>query len=452
MAFDDRWNAPYVESRPRRSVRRRRWLETLLLLGFTLCLLIGLGALVAFWRLSAALTPTVRLDDPLASLQLDQIAPALVLSELAGDPAEALAYQALQAGQLESARALITYHSPLGAAPPLGLLLRLAHYYMEVGEEAIAALLFHQARAVALLTESLSSLEQGQALTQIAQGQLEIGAPDAARDSMEQAFYVARWAPDLLPVQRSQLFTGLRPLADRLGDTTLRQQIVEFNRNPFLGVQPVSPPLAQWRDLVIAPLYDDNLTTMIATRQQRARELVNRFAFTGGSDIDPERVALAQALLAEDQARSQFIAQQQQNALTPEQEVGLLLDQRAWLLLKIRIASQSFGLSLVPEWEAARGALLRELSAVTGALDASLNTLAAIQADPIDQASLRHAARQWLALQHELGRYPDSSPEQLGARLVEAQTELAGLGRAEPLRLIYAPSATPPGFRIQPAP
>lgn len=452
MAFDDRWNAPYVESHPRRPARRRRWLETLLLLGFTLCLFIGLGALVAFWRLSAALTPDVRLDDPLASLQVDQIAPALALSELAGDPAEALAYQALQAGQWESARALITYHSTVGAAHPLGLLLRLARHSVEAGEETIAALLLHQARAVTLLTRSLSSLEQGQALTQIAQDQLEIGAPDAARDSMEQAFYVARWAPDLLPVQRSQLFTGLRPLADRLGDTTLRQQIVEFSRNPFLGVRPVSPPPVHFWELAVAPVYDDPLATMVATRHQRARELVNRIAFTGGADIDPERVALAQALLAEDQAHSQFIAQQQQNALTLEQELGLLLDQRAWLLLKIRIASQSFGLSLVPEWEAARAAFLRELSSVTGALDATLNTLAASQADPIDQASLRQEARQWLALQHELGRYPDSSPEHLGARLAEVQAELAGLGRAEPLSLVYAPSATPPGFRIQPAP
>jgi hypothetical protein len=385
-------------------------------------------------------------------LRLEQIAPALTLSELAGDPAEALAYQALQAGQLESARALLTYQTPGGAAPPLGLLLRMASLYAETGEETIAALLFHQARAVALLTSGLNSLEQGQALAQIAQGQLEVGAPDAARDSMEQAFIVARWAPDLLPVQRSQLFTSLRPLADQLGDTTLRQQIVEFSRNPFLAVAPLPPvPLHIW-DLAVAPVYDDNLTTRVATRRQRARELVNRIAFTGGADIDPERAALAEALLAEDQAHGAFVAQQQQNALPPDQALGLLFDQRAWLLLKIRIASQSFGLSLVPEWEAARPALVRELAVVTTALDAALTTVATNQPEPLDQALLRQEAHQWLALQHELGRYPESSPQQVGERLAQIQAELAQLGRAEPLRLVYAPSAVPPGFRLQPGP
>lgn len=452
MAFDDRWNATYAEPYPRRPVRRRRWLETILLLGFIVCLFIGLGALIAFWRLNSMQTPAVRLDDPLASLQVGQIAPALAVAELAGDPAEALAYQALQAGQLENARAIITFQHPANQTHSLGLLLRMARQYAEAGEEAIAALLYRQARASALLDGAPNSLERGQALAQIAQGQLAIGAPDAARDSLEQAFRVARQSPDLLPVQRSQLFSSLRPLADRLGDEPLRQQIIEFSRNPFLTVAPSAPATVRFEQMVVTPSYDTHLATMLATRHQRARELANRIAFTGGADIDPERVALAQALLAEEEARGEFVAQQQGNGLTPQQELGLLFDQREWLLLKIRIASLGFGLSLVPEWEAARPALLRELNVVTTALDATLHTLAAAQPEPLDQARLRQEARRWLALQQELGLYPESSPQQLGQRLAETQAELAQLGHPEPLPLAYAPTAVPPGFRIQPAP
>lgn len=452
MAFDDRWNAPFAESYSRQTVQRRRWLETVLLLGFIVCLLIGLGALIAFWRLNSQRTPPVRLDDPLASLQVGQIVPALALAELAGDPAEALAYQALQAGQLETARAILTFQHRANDAHPLGLLLRMARQYSEAGEETIAALLYHQARAVVLLDDTHSSLERGQALEQIAQGQLAIGAPDAARDSLEQAFQVARRAPDLLPVQRSQLFSGLRPLADRLGDEPLRQQIIEFSRNPFLTVAPLVLSTTRFEEIAVAPAYDSNLSTRVATRHQRARELVNRIAFTGGADIDPERVALAQALLAEDQARGEFVAQQQRDDLAPQQELGLLFDQRVWLLLKIRIASLGFGLSLVPEWEAARPALLRELNVVTGALDSNLHEWAVAQPELLDQALLRRQARQWLALQHELGLYPESSPQQLGQRLAEVQAEVAQLGYPEPLPLAYAPSAVPPGFRFQPAP
>src|SRR5262245_10490323 len=110
MAFDNRLNAPYAQpfaTRPAR--RRRRWLERLLVFGFLLCLLVGLGALAMLWRLTAGDTTAVRFDAPLASLRTEHIVPALTLAELAGDPVDALAYQALAAGQLETARALLTY-------------------------------------------------------------------------------------------------------------------------------------------------------------------------------------------------------------------------------------------------------------------------------------------------------------------------------------------------------
>lgn len=434
-------------TRPR--PRRRRWLESLLLMGFFLCLLVGLAALVAFWRLYSAGDAGARMDDPLASLRPAHIEPPLAMAELAGDPAEALAYQALQAGHLETARAIVTFRRPGNGAARLSLLLKMAHDFAAAGEHAAAVSLFHQARAIAVLDASLSPSEQSHALVQVSQGLLEAGEKTAALDSAIQAYRVARLAPTLLPAQRSQLFANLQPLVEQLDDPQLRQQLNEFARNPFLSVSTSEPVHGLLWQMVEPMEPDGSLATAIATRHQRARELVNRMDFTGGADIEPEQVALAQALLAEDRARGAYVGVMQQAGLTPGQQAWLLLEQRDWLLLKVRISSLGFGLSLVPEWEANRAALLRETTAVTNALDNALQAVAGADPDPAHQALMTLEARRWLALQHELGHYPDNGPGSLSQRIRAAEETLAQLGNPVPFPIAYDPAATPPGFRIQ---
>jgi hypothetical protein len=449
MAYDEQLNSPYPPpylTRPAR--RRRRWLEGLLLVGFTLCLLVGLAALAVLWRLSTNPAPILAPNDPLTTLRTERILPTLALAELAGDPPDALANQALSAGQLETARALLIYRRQQQNERQLGLLLYLARDYVAAEEPAIATLLLHQARAYALLDGTLGSLERSQALLQIAQELHAAGADSAARDAAIQSFRVARGAPELLPAQRSQLFSSLRPLVEQLADDTVSQQIAEFARNPFVTASGEIPALTRLWSLPEAVPADAGVVTALATRQQRARELVNRLAFTGGADIDPERAALAQALLAEDAARSALVGTMQGAGFTSGQQLTLLLEQRDWLLLKLRIASLGFGLSLVPEWETGRALLQRDLSAVTSALDTTFQALAAAQPDPLDQALLRLEARRWLALQSDLGQYPGVGPETLGQRISASQAELAQLGHPVALPFGYDPSAVPPGFRI----
>jgi hypothetical protein len=454
MAFDNRWDSALDSSYTIEPVgrRRNRWLEITLLLGFLACLLIGLGALAIFWRLYTDQTPAVQLNDPLASVQPTLITPGLALAELAGDPTEALAYQAFHAGHLETARVILTFTPAANSDSRLGLLLPLARQYLQVNDAAFATLLFYQAQALATLDDTLGSLERSQTLVQIADGLLAAGEREAALDVTIAALRVARQAPDLLPAQRSQLFTSIRPLADQLGDVTLRQQIAELVRNPFLSPTGVSLTSGQlWSQLEPIELTPEVMTA-IATRQQRARELVNRIAFTGGADIGPEQAALAQALLAEDGARAQFVSSAQGAGLSPGQQLWLLLDQRAWLLLKIRIASLGFGLSLLPEWEASRASLVRELNAATGAIDNGLQTLINRESDPLTQATLHLEALHWLALQHELGYTLAGSPEQLNQRLAATQAQLTELGSPPPFPVAYEATANRPGFRLQATP
>jgi hypothetical protein len=449
MAFGNRINQPFPSEVAVSPRRRLRWLEVLLVIAFIFCLLVGLGALSIFWRLYFVAEPVMQTDNPVLSLQPESILPQLALRQLAGDPAEALAAQAFYAGELETSRAILTFRAELPDAARLGLLLQLARHYAEAEQPQIAALLYRQARTVAMLAPTLSSFERSQALIQCSEGFLALNENAAALDSAEQAKRIGQQAPDLLPAQRSQLFNSLRPLADRFADTAFYQQIVELARNPFLA-PPGKLILLQLAQRVEPVTFDAALSTAIATRQQRARELADRIAFTNGIDFDPERETLAQALLAEDQARSAFSGQMQAAGLSSSQQLWLALDYREWLLLKLRIAAGGFGLSLVPAWEANRAALTRELTARTNNLDTLFEALAGAESEAIDQAGLRFAARSWLAYQLELGLSPGASAVDLDRRLREAAAALAQADSPLALPIAYEPDASPPGFRIQP--
>ena len=83
-------------SRPARR-RSQVWLQLTLIIGFTFCLILGVGALAALFLVQAE--PTVTVDPAgIPGYVVGEIAPSHALSQLAGDPPGALATQALQAG------------------------------------------------------------------------------------------------------------------------------------------------------------------------------------------------------------------------------------------------------------------------------------------------------------------------------------------------------------------
>lgn len=429
--------------------RRRLWLELLLAAGFLFCLLLGIGALIAFWSLYHTPTTTTLATDPLETLQPDHIVPQLALMHLGGDPVEALAYQAMHANQLATSQALLLFTIPVDGGARMGLLLQLAQRFAQAEQPLAAAQVFRLARAIMILDANMPSLARSQALVQCAAGLLAVGERAAALDTAIQAKRVAEQAPDLLPIQRSQIFDNLQPLARQLNDPKLIQQVLEFTRNPYLT--PSGIVITQtFAILGEAPTQDPNLTTALATRQQRARELATRISFTNGADIDPEREALAQALRTEDQIRSEFIKQKLLPDLPIMQKLWLRQDQRAWLLLKASVAQGGFGLSLVPEWEAERTAILSELNLTTADLSRLLDEIVKTEAAPSAQDMLTVHLLQWLALQTELGLYPNSAPTELDLRLREAEARLEQSGKALAMRIAFSADGSPPGFRIQP--
>ena len=179
-----------------------------------------------------------------------------------------------------------------------------------------------------------------------------------------------------------------------------------------------------------------------------AQALIDRILLTGGQDIEPERGALAEALLAEDRLRGEIYAGWNNPALQLAERHGLLLDYRDWLLVKVRAAEGGFGLRLVDGWEADKQALRGALGRVMGELNALITAQIEEDPDPLSRAVLRLESLRWLALQAELGFYPNAPLGDLGSRMETTQAELERLSVPPDLPIFYDTGAQPPGFRI----
>ena len=427
--------------------KRRPWMEVTLVAGFLFSLVLGLAALGALFVLrDDGQTPLTA--PPLQTIQPDQIVPQLALAELAGDPAEALAYQSAAAGELDTARAIMLFAAGLPGSQRLALLLRLGRRFLEEQRAADAATFFNLARAVSALDPAIDTSERSLGLVQAANGLLEAEENEAALDAAVQAMRVAEQMPGLLPAQRSQILESLRPLARQLDDPAFSQQIAELARNPYIEATGVAL-VSRWAGLAASPLFDADVQAAIEQRQLAARLLADRLILTNGIDIDPETQALASALLAEDQIRSEFYRRSLTSGLSLEQQFALLQDRRAWAALKLRVALRGFGSSLVPEWEQIAAQLEQELAAATANLISVVEAQISAFPDPTDQAMLRTEALLWQAQQMELGLYPGASPTDLDGQLNNAQMELSRLGSPPALPAAYEAGAIPPGFRIQ---
>ncbi len=431
---------------PRRPHRRPQvWLQLTLLIGFLFCLVLGVGALAALVILQTD-TPAQETGSPLAAAPYTGIVPQHALMQLAGDPADALAHQALSAGELDLAYAVALFTPELSDSRRMTLLIQTATRYLQSDrpDQAIQALSL--ARSTALLGRSLTTLERSQALLQITNGLLDAGAQAAALDTAVQAKRLGAQTPELLPAQRSQIFENLRAPAQRLQDTAFEQEIHDLARNPYLAPQ-AHLLSSRWLTLTEAVATDPAVDAAVQTRHHAARVLADRIILTGGIDIDPERQTLASALLAEDQARAAAYQRALSAGLSLPQQVYILQDRRSWLALKTRIALGGFGLSVVPEWEERASAIQQELGGVTQNVFSVVEAFIGTLPDPVEQAMLRAETLTWLAQQSELGMLPNVTPTQLSDQLRVAQNELTRLGASLALPVAYDRSATPPGFR-----
>lgn len=426
--------------------RRRRRLETVLIAGFLICLVVGIAAFTSLWVLSQ--TPQTSLEgSPFQLFQPDQVSVGLAVRQLAGDPVSALAGQAIQAGELPTAAALLLYNTESTGSGRVGPWRQLAQRLGEQ-EGGASALAFKQVLSLAVLDLALRSLERSQLLTQATEGFLAAGDVAAAQSAATQALRVIVQSPDLLPAQRNQLLAQLKPSVAQLDDSQLLAQVDDFLRNPF--VKPTGVLLANSTPIFVAsPPIDPAVQAAQAPRILAARNLADRYVLTNGIDVEPERQALSAALLAEDQARSVAYRAQLAEPISLQQQLGLLQQQRNWLIQKLQVAQKAFGTSIVAEWETSQPALLAELDGLNNNIATVTNALADAQPSELEQNMLRAEAAHALALQSAIGLYPGANNADIGERLRLTQSEMARLGSPPALPVAYEADAYPSGFRIQ---
>lgn len=441
-----------------RSVRRR-WLELTLLIGFLLSLVLGVGALAVIFVLGDA-SPPVAAPDALTGLQADRIPPQYALLELAGDPTAALARQAMDAGQVETAYAQIVFATDLADSQRMGLLLILGRRMRENNLPDRAAQVYGLARTTAVLSPVLTPLERSQALIESADGLLAVGKAAAALDAADQARLVAAQAADLLPVQRNQIFTSLTPIYKSAGADDRVREMGELQRS----AGPIDPGVVLpglWLSLsqpyvptsATAEIEQQNqllLAQVEADRRNAAQILVERIRLTDGLDIEPERESLNNALLNENRVRAEIFRLGRAAGPSLAEQNWLIQEHRRWQAEKVRIALGGYGLRLVPEWSDNPTLLLQDLGNSTADLQAILAAQVNAQTDAVGARVLRHQTLAWLAMQVESGLYPGSQTSglagEIGANILAAQTELAQMGYPLALPLAYAPGDDGPAY------
>lgn len=435
-------------SQPHRS-RRRSWVQSLLLLGFIICLTVGLLALGTLWWLYRAPTTMSTGTTALSTFQPEHIVPSLALMQLAGDPVEALAYQAINAGETETSRALTWIGLTQMAPARIALLLKLATAAAAEEQPATAQALYQQVRALAVLDSALSPLARSQALLRCVSGLLDLNEQAAARDVAQQVLIIVKQAPDLLPAQRNQILRDLQSLTLPLRtEDAFHRELTELIRNPYLSLN-TTLFSGQWPTLTETSALDPLLVSVAAERQQAARAFAQRLLQVQPLDAEAERQRLILALSIEDQERAAYFYQisATQN-LTFSLQFLALEQQRDWLITKLAVAQQLYGVSLIPEWETDQSAIVQALAQVTADLQQQLLTLAQSQSTPEQQVAQRFYALTWLAQQIEFGLYPQSNAAEVGEQLRVLQGEMAQLNLTPALPVAYVTDRTPPGFRI----
>jgi hypothetical protein len=153
----------------------------------------------------------------------------------------------------------------------------------------------------------------------------------------------------------------------------------------------------------------------------------------GGEPLAGAVGGLAQALLAEDAAKLALYQQELDGTTQSSKRIGVNSQLIRWLMLKYKIASRGFGLSLVPEWEAQLAEIQSDLSKAYEELFFDYEDLVTA----LPEASLigpgSYQVRRQVILDGRMGRYPNYPAQQLADKLQDAVAGLIASGAMEQL-------------------
>ncbi len=404
-----------------RALLVRKWLFILSLTGFVLFLLVGIVSLVASFLLARQERPVYGWRDPMDAVVSARVRPDLALLPLGGVPSDTAVREALHVNELDTALAILVYATDLGTADRAGLFVLAGDRFAQAGRLSEAALCFQIAHDLAVLGPDLADVTRFDLSLAAARGRLGVKDEVGLALSLEQAETIVRYSARMQPVQRRQALEQLAQVVaearGRRAAAELKARLAEeIRRGPTQAL--TSSMLASFA----APLPSNpDLERIKQERQRRALILSNQWIALGGEDVGPELLDLIEFLQREETARITWYSQlAESGTLGPDQQVTLLREQIAWLLVKLQAARGAFGISLMSDWEANELEIRQALAAAQFELFALLREQALQLPDQrdIDQAELelvRLELANW-----RWGHFPGLDPDERDIALTEA--------------------------------
>jgi hypothetical protein len=398
---------------------------------------IVLGVLVLYSsRQGAAIGPS----GLAGALRRDKLDTALLLRDLAGMPDNEVLDYALTTGRTETAFAMVVFSGELTDSERASAFLSLARSYAG-GKDPTKAVVCYQALiSLASLSADFHDYQKANLLLQAGDGLAGLGRPLEAEESFDRVGEIARLSPYLQAAVRSQLlrtlagkYAGLERMSKAVDATHAAQETTEASAGaPVIADLPARAP--QWEG---EPAW----TEVRGRESERARaaiELITALEDKAAGQVEPRRLSLEEALLAEEQAQDVFYAGQVSVASGSSARLVLARHRVAWQTLKWRVAAGGFGLALVPSWERSLPDIERSLRAAQEDLYLIHLDLATLLPDPL---AARQAAVDALVEELKLGRlglYPGAPERGLAGDLTTAIGERVSQRRDDTMFVVPA--------------
>jgi hypothetical protein len=293
---------------------------------------------------------------PLEQVDNTELSPATVLLPLTGMDTGAALNVALDNANLENAFALVAFETNLDSPTRIGVLLQLASRYATAKQTRKAAACFQAAALLATLTPALADPAREDTYLQASSGLRALGATEAARLLIDQAYIVAEHSNALRREARARRLNQVGDAYAELGANALAAQAHskadDALTEPAISApvqvrQPFNPTLGQ---LPASEEINRYTQTRTAAAQQLADDLTNNPPKTSSRWPQDSVSQLRDALVDEDGARQSYYDQQIAIAKDPAVQAALWRDRANWLMLKYRAARGAFGIDLVPDW------------------------------------------------------------------------------------------------------
>ena len=343
------------------------------------------------------------------------ISPGLAIWTLTDIEPEQVYRQAMANDDIASATSVALTTPDMSNTQRLGWIRVLARRYA-VSDRTTAAHLLELAGDVAILEPDLADYQRAEAFVDIAQQWSDQREDKRAREMLDNATLITQRSATLTPPVRKQILDGIATVYVSLGDFEAARAIEALSSGGLPSAKPPKSPDP------LAPLnnelgYPDDLARDVSRRKAEAQAFVDSWIASDGQVSRGQVLSLEAALLDEDIRRNAFYQQQlTDEALGIQQRALVLWDKAQWLIIKRRIADGLMGISVVPNWEAERPAIIQNLHDVFADLHPALTesiTLMLSQQQSEANINLFRDILIW----SRVGLYPDADEVFLGNAL-----------------------------------